>query len=261
MIYLRITLNLFFLLVSLCYKAQIVEVQYQQIFNTPSISLDKIYNLVINDTISVYLEKQSNLKSNESNSDSNYNQKTIDINIGNKEKNNLYVNKKGQFYFIETFFGEPLKIKEDPFEEKWIELDSIKSISNFKCKLAKKKFRGRTYFAWYTEDIPTVFGPWKLNGLSGLILEAYDSKNEFHINALKINFINENLQYYTKLINESNEVFLNQKNIISISDLKEFINEKNNVILSRISQQLPRSISVPKLNDECDECDEPLEKY
>ena len=39
------------------------------------------------------------------------------------------------------------------------------------CHLATCEFRGRKWQAWYS-DIPYSLGPWKLNGLPGLILEA-----------------------------------------------------------------------------------------
>lgn len=36
-------------------------------------------------------------------------------------------------------------------------------------------FRGRTWTAWYAEQIPIDAGPWKLHGLPGLILKSTDN--------------------------------------------------------------------------------------
>ncbi len=57
--------------------------------------------------------------------------------------------------------------------------DSTAEIIGYRCQLAKTKFKGRTWYAWYAEDIPMQEGPWKLCGLPGLILKAYDENKEY----------------------------------------------------------------------------------
>jgi GLPGLI family protein len=46
------------------------------------------------------------------------------------------------------------------------------------CQKATTHFKGRDYTAWFCLDIPSQSGPWKLSGLPGLILEAYDTKQQ-----------------------------------------------------------------------------------
>lgn len=53
-----------------------------------------------------------------------------------------------------------------------------KKIGNFTAQKAVASFRGRTYTAWFCPVIPVSDGPWKLQGLPGLILEASDEKGE-----------------------------------------------------------------------------------
>ena len=45
------------------------------------------------------------------------------------------------------------------------------------------RFRGRDYIAWYTEEIPYPYGPYKFSGLPGLITCIYDTQRE-HIYTL-----------------------------------------------------------------------------
>lgn len=70
----------------------------------------------------------------------------------------------------------------------WVLIDSTKNINKYTCKLAKTKFWGRIYYAWYTPDIPASKGPWKLHGLPGLILYAYDDVNKVSWTVEKITF-------------------------------------------------------------------------
>lgn len=52
------------------------------------------------------------------------------------------------------------------------------SFSGVHCQKATTHFKGRNWIAWFATEIPFQSGPWKLNGLPGLIVEAYDEKKE-----------------------------------------------------------------------------------
>ncbi|WP_155952925.1 GLPGLI family protein [Prevotella sp. HUN102] len=64
-------------------------------------------------------------------------------------------------------------ITEDISTPEWIiNEDSVINVLGMECKKATADFRGRHWEVWYTEQIPVSLGPWKLNGLPGLILKA-----------------------------------------------------------------------------------------
>ncbi|MFI5160611.1 MAG: GLPGLI family protein [Sphingobacteriales bacterium] len=46
------------------------------------------------------------------------------------------------------------------------------------CQKATGHFKGRDYTAWFCPDMPLQVGPWKLNGLPGVIVQAYDAKKD-----------------------------------------------------------------------------------
>lgn len=63
----------------------------------------------------------------------------------------------------------------------WNLEQETKKIGEFKAHRATTTFRGRSYTAWYTLEVPLPYGPWKLQGLPGLILEAYDTNKEMYL--------------------------------------------------------------------------------
>ena len=54
------------------------------------------------------------------------------------------------------------------------------------CSKAVGKWRGRTWTVWYSMDIPIDDGPWKLQGLPGLILHAEDAQGDFFFTCVDI---------------------------------------------------------------------------
>lgn len=82
----------------------------------------------------------------------------------------------------------PVTVSEDIPLINWLIKQEYKMIGNLKCQKAEARFRGRNYTAWFAESIPVSIGPWKFNGLPGLILHVVDSKNEVEFLLNRINF-------------------------------------------------------------------------
>jgi GLPGLI family protein len=96
--------------------------------------------------------------------------------------------KAKEIHFREFFTGNAYISKEDFPTIVWSVVRESKKIGSFECFKGTTRFRGRNYTAWFTMDIPVNDGPWKLWGLPGLILEAYDDTEE-------VKFMFESIEY------------------------------------------------------------------
>ncbi|GGK57075.1 MULTISPECIES: GLPGLI family protein [Flavobacteriaceae] len=62
---------------------------------------------------------------------------------------------------------------------KWNILEETKLIKGYNVQKATTSFAGRNYIAWFSPEIPIAEGPYKFNGLPGLILEISDTANDY----------------------------------------------------------------------------------
>ena len=78
---------------------------------------------------------------------------------------------------VKDVSGITTAIYTEPFAGmEWSLTDETDSISGYLCAKATSRYAGRDWEAWYTDEIPSPFGPWKLSGLPGLIIKANDSE-------------------------------------------------------------------------------------
>lgn len=76
-----------------------------------------------------------------------------------------------------NFVGKAYLISDGKTTIDWDIQDSTKKIGNYTCQRAVGISKGRQYIVWFTTDLPYSYGPRRLNGLPGLILEAHDITN------------------------------------------------------------------------------------
>jgi GLPGLI family protein len=88
------------------------------------------------------------------------------------------VHKKEYFYnyFSQTPLYYLLKTNDS---QQWNISSEKKKIDKFTAQKATTVFGGRTWEAWFTQEIPFPYGPYKFHGLPGLILEISDSKENY----------------------------------------------------------------------------------
>ena len=70
--------------------------------------------------------------------------------------------------------GKPFYLSDSLYPMHWEITADEKRLDSFNCVKAKCRFRGRDYIAWFSPDIPLPFGPWKMGGLPGLIIDLQD---------------------------------------------------------------------------------------
>jgi GLPGLI family protein len=63
----------------------------------------------------------------------------------------------------------------------WDITSDRKNINGIECIKAITQYKGREYVAWYDPLSQIPNGPWKLGGLPGLIIEAYDKEQQWHV--------------------------------------------------------------------------------
>ncbi len=96
----------------------------------------------------------------------------LSIRVGRLKKQNFYTT----YYDLTPSY---YSVRTKDFQN-WKIINETKIIGTFKCQKAVANFAGRNWTAWFTQDIPYPYGPYKFNGLPGLILEVYDNSNNYH---------------------------------------------------------------------------------
>lgn len=103
----------------------------------------------------------------------------------------FYDEEKKCFYFMGYVVGKPFPVMDCTAHDimKWEMLTGNgPEILGYKTLIAKTKFRGRSFIAHYAPELPFNTGPFKFNGLPGMILELYsdEGKHYFKASGIKV---------------------------------------------------------------------------
>jgi len=67
----------------------------------------------------------------------------------------------------------------------WKILPETVKIGDYQTQKAETKFGGRTWYAWFTQEIPLQDGPYKFSGLPGLIVKMQDAKGDYSFDLMQ----------------------------------------------------------------------------
>lgn len=112
------------------------------------------------------------------------------------------------------FYTEPLP------DFKWELSDDTLNVSGYLCQKAVGEYAGRTWTAWYSEDVPASFGPWKLRGLPGMILKAEDSGGIFSFTCVGLMLREASIKYFSK-------------NGYTVTGRNKFVSHRNKLFCSK----------------------------
>lgn len=99
-------------------------------------------------------------------------------------------------------YEEPLTISE------WKITNESQQRAGYQCQKATTTYGGRDYEAWFTFEIPLPDGPYKFNGLPGLIVELYDTQDHYHFTLVGLEKVADGI------------ITINQKKLLTVKRSK-----------------------------------------
>ena len=126
----------------------------------------------------------------------------------------------GQTTVREFIFPHDYEGSEPTPDIAWTLTDDTLTVSSYLCQQATATFRGVEWRVWYTEEIPSSAGPWRLRGLPGLIVKAESEAHTFCLAELRqeaspITAPEQDPEVhrmkYAKLLKHKNEIYGNRE--------------------------------------------------
>lgn len=216
-----------------CQNKMIV-IEYEIFYNT-DLPNTQYANLFINESKdqSIYVKLN---KSKENRKVYKEDDNSISVKYNSKKGSSNYMNfKNDTLISTESVFGEDYSIKEKIPKLQWELVDETKSKDAIILSKAVCEFRGRKYIAWYSLEFPLKYGPWKLQGLPGLVFEVYDETRRYNWYLKKITYETFNSSIFTLDLDQVKEI-----------DIKEYskIKYNNESADEKLLTKMPRGTSI-----------------
>jgi len=139
----------------------------------------------------------------------------------------IFKDLKSQTTITEENFFDKVYLTTYRCKPDWKILQEKSKLFNYNVQKAKMFFGGRTWIAWFTNEIPISDGPYKFYGLPGLILKISDSEENFifeikgltkeqndiegrNVNTAKVNFTPKQWEtFWSKYQKDPSMIFAN----------------------------------------------------
>lgn len=129
--------------------------------------------------------------------------------------------KEKKMLFIEYAMMTKYQIEEDAPPINWKINKDTASFFGIHCQQATTYFKGRNWIAWFAPDMPFPSGPWKLNSLPGLIIEAYDERKDIHFSLVGLEKVTDkNVENKVDILKIGTSVIPTEREIYMGSEIK-----------------------------------------
>lgn len=175
-------LIIFTLTTSLGKSQGFLKIEYEQVRSYPDGARFEV-------SASLYQNNSSSLYSEfwgEGTKETRNEQGELNISVGGKTSRFFKDYEKNTIYFPSTISLRSILTQDDINTMEWTLQEETEEILGYNCQLAVSEFRGRTYYAFFTDKLGFNGGPWKFDGLPGMILKVKSQDGVFSITAKSI---------------------------------------------------------------------------
>ena len=207
------------------------------------ITYEVIYNTEIPTTKDGYLYISANQNktfyfTEKRNKNDENKEQNIDVTLkfeSGKKQFNYFDYQKDTLLSRDDILKESVLIEEKIPHLDWKLFDDTITVDNVILHKATCNFRGRNYVAYYSTSLPIKAGPWKFQGLPGVIYTIYDETKRYNWVLKKIETTDYN--FATEISNAETE-------IISIQEYAKRKFSSDESIDEKIISRLPRGAKI-----------------
>ncbi|WP_061084588.1 GLPGLI family protein [Chryseobacterium indologenes] len=188
-----------------------------------------------------FLKRDSILKAISNSQDITFNMSKVP----NTRFRSVVVKENAKVDFYDNILKYYFSYQEKP-EFNWKLVNEKQKIGNYNCSKAETEYGGRKWVAWYTSDLPINDGPYKFNGLPGLIVKIEDSKSNYRYDLINVKqrSLPDNVIFTEK--------YFKQHKAISKDDYKKAVKNINENMINEAAQNgltiAPESLELVKKN-------------